>query len=544
MKRDAFEMPGIALPADLPAPFRAVLTPAATAFVADLHRAFERRRRELMGARAERQARLDAGETFGFLPDTRAIREGDWTVAPVPADLQDRRVEITGPTDRKMVINALNSGASTFMADFEDSLTPTWENVVQGQVNLRQAVDRTIGLRTPEGKAYQLDEKTATLIVRPRGWHLVERHMLVDGEPVAGAFFDFGLFMFHNAQNLLARGSGPYFYLPKMESHLEARLWNDAFNAAETALGLARGTIKATVLIETLPAAFEMDEILYELREHSAGLNCGRWDYIFSCIKKLRRHDFVLADRGLVTMTSPFLRAYCKLLVKTCHRRNAHAMGGMAAQIPIKGDPEANAAAMNKVRADKEREATDGFDGTWVAHPGLVSVAKEVFDRIMPQANQVSRKREDVSVEAKDLLDFQPQSPITEQGLRTNINVGLQYIGSWLAGQGCVPINHLMEDAATAEISRTQIWQWVRSPKGVLADGRKVTLEMFRQMLAEELRKVCALPGSYGMKYDEAAWLLDRLVSNDEFIEFLTEPAYDMVSTGSPAAEAGQAIAA
>ncbi|HEX5477918.1 MAG TPA: malate synthase A, partial [Burkholderiales bacterium] len=489
-------------------------------------------------------ARLDAGETFGFIPETRELRESEWTVAPVPADLQDRRVEITGPTDRKMVINALNSGASTFMADFEDSLTPTWENVVQGQANLRQAVDRTIGFRTPEGKAYQLDEKTATLIVRPRGWHLVERHLLVDGEPVAGAFFDFGLFMFHNAQNLLARGSGPYFYLPKMESHLEARLWNDAFIAAETALGLARGTIKATVLIETLPAAFEMDEILYELREHSAGLNCGRWDYIFSCIKKLRRHDFVLADRGLVTMTSPFLRAYCKLLVKTCHRRNAHAMGGMAAQIPIKGDPEANAAAMNKVRADKEREATDGFDGTWVAHPGLVSVAKEVFDRIMPQANQVSRKREDVSVEAKDLLDFQPQSPITEQGLRTNINVGLQYIGSWLAGQGCVPINHLMEDAATAEISRTQIWQWVRSPKGVLADGRKVTLEMFRQMLAEELRKVCALPGSYGMKYDEAAWLLDRLVSNDEFIEFLTEPAYDMVSTGSPAAEAGQAIAA
>jgi len=459
----------------------------------------------------------------------------------VPADLQDRRVEITGPTDRKMVINALNSGASTFMADFEDSLTPTWENVVRGQINLRQAIDRTIGFKSPEGKVYELGEKTATLIVRPRGWHLLERHMLVDGEPVAGAFFDFGLFMFHNAEKLVANGSGPYFYLPKMESHLEARLWNEVFNEAESRLHLPRGTIKATVLIETLPAAFEMDEILYELRDHSAGLNCGRWDYIFSCIKKLRRHDFVLADRGLVTMTSPFLRAYCQLLVKTCHRRNAHAMGGMAAQIPIKGDAAANEAAMAKVRADKEREANDGFDGTWVAHPGLVPIAKEVFDRIMPQPNQLDRKREDVKVKAADLLDFQPQSPITEAGVRTNINVGLQYIGSWLGGQGCVPINHLMEDAATAEISRTQIWQWIRSHKGVLDDGRKVTLEMFRQMLAEELRKVCALPGSFGMKYDEAAWLLDKLVSSDEFIEFLTEPAYDMVS--QPAAPQ-QAMAA
>jgi len=532
MKREAFEMPGLQLPAERPEGSDRILTPSALAFVAHLHRRFEARRRERMAARAERQARLDAGETFGFLPETRAIREGDWTVAPVPADLRDRRVEITGPTDRKMVINALNSGASTFMADFEDSLTPTWENVVGGQANLRQAVERTLGFASPEGKVYALAEKTATLIVRPRGWHLLEPHMLVDGEPVAGALFDFGLFFFHNAKRLIANGSGPYFYLPKLEGHLEARLWNDVFSEAEARLEIPRGTIKATVLIETLPAAFEMDEILHELREHSAGLNCGRWDYIFSCIKKLRKHDFVFADRALVTMTSPFLRAYCRLLVKTCHRRDTHAMGGMAAQIPIKGDAAANAAAMAKVVADKEREANDGFDGTWVAHPGLVCVAKEVFDRIMPQANQVARKREDVRVEAAQLLDFQPQAPITEQGVRTNIAVSLQYIGSWLGGQGCVPINHLMEDAATAEISRSQLWQWIRSPRGVLQDGREVTLEMFRVMLAEELRKVTATPGAFGMKYDEAAWLLDRLVSNDEFADFLTEPAYGMVSAG------------
>jgi malate synthase len=529
MKREDFETPAIQLPAERPDGSDRILTRDALAFVAHLHRRFEERRRERMAARAERQARLDRGETFGFLPETRTVREGDWTVAPAPADLRDRRVEITGPTDRKMVINALNSGASTFMADFEDSLTPTWENVVGGQANLRQAIERTLGFTSPEGKVYALGEKTATLIVRPRGWHLLEPHMLVDGEPVAGALFDFGLYFFHNARNLLANGSGPYFYLPKMESHLEARLWNEVFDEAEQRLEIPRGTIKATVLIETLPAAFEMDEILYELREHSAGLNCGRWDYIFSCIKKLRTHDFVFADRALVTMTSPFLRAYCRLLVKTCHRRNAHAMGGMAAQIPIKGDPAANAAAMAKVVADKEREANDGFDGTWVAHPGLVPVAKEVFDRIMPQANQVARKRDDVRVEAAQLLDFQPQAPITEQGVRTNIAVSLQYIGSWLGGQGCVPINHLMEDAATAEISRSQLWQWIRSPKGVLQDGRKVTLEMFRVLLAEELRKVTAMPGAFGMKYDEAAWLLDRLVSNDEFADFLTEPAYEMV---------------
>jgi len=545
MKRDNFTIPGIQLPPEQPNLFDRILTPPAIGFVAHLHRKFEARRRELMAARAERQARLDAGETFGFLPETRSIRDGEWTVSPVPADLQDRRVEITGPTDRKMVINALNSGASTFMADFEDSLTPTWDNVVRGQINLRQAIDRSIGFKSADGKTYELAEKTATLIVRPRGWHLLERHMLVDGEPVSGALFDFGLYMFHNAEKLVANGSGPYFYLPKIESHLEARLWNDVFNEAEVRVHLPRGTVKATVLIETLPAAFEMDEILYELREHSAGLNCGRWDYIFSCIKKLGRpnklgtpgHDLVFADRALVTMTSPFLRAYCQLLVKTCHRRNAHAMGGMAAQIPIKGDPTANEAAMAKVRADKEREANDGFDGTWVAHPGLVPLAKAVFDRVMPQPNQIDRKREDVRVRAADLLEFAPQSPITEQGLRTNVNVSLQYIGSWLGGQGCVPINNLMEDAATAEISRSQIWQWIRSPRGVLEDGRKVTLELFRQVLAEELRKVSTLPGAFGTRYDEAAWLLDRLVSSEEFVEFLTEPAYGMV-TGSAPSEA------
>jgi len=528
MKRDL--IPGIQLPEEQPNLYDRILTPAAVGFVAHLHRKYEERRRACMKARTERQARLDAGETFHFLPETRSIRESEWTVGPIPKDLQDRRVEITGPTDRKMVINALNSGASTFMADFEDSLTPTWDNVLQGQINLRQAVDRTIGFKSPEGKCYSLNEKCATLIVRPRGWHLLEEHMLVDGDPVSASLFDFGLFFFHNAEKLVAQGSGPYFYLPKIECHLEARLWDHVFNEAETRMNLPRGTIKATVLIETLPAAFEMDEILYELRDHAAGLNCGRWDYIFSCIKKLRTHDFVLADRAQVTMTAPFLRAYCKLLVKTCHRRNAFAMGGMAAQIPIKGDEKANEAAMAKVRADKEREATDGFDGTWVAHPGLVPIAKEIFDRIMPQPNQVDKKCLDVQVKAADLLDFAPQTPITEAGLRTNINVSLQYIGSWLGGNGCVPINHLMEDAATAEISRSQIWQWIRSDKGRLDDGRKVTLEMFRTLLGEELRKVSGTPGASRSRYDEAAWLLERLVSSDEFIDFLTEPAYELVS--------------
>ncbi|MFZ3321923.1 MAG: malate synthase A [Usitatibacter sp.] len=531
MKRDNFIVPGIQLPLEQPNLHDRILTPHAIGFVAHLHRKYEQRRRDLMGARIARQARLDSGkETFGFLPQTRSIREADWTIARVPADLQDRRVEITGPVERKMVINALNSGASTFMADFEDSCTPTWDNMVRGQINLRQAVDRTISFKSDNGKTYSLDEKTATLIVRPRGWHMLERHMLVDGDPVSASLFDFGLYFFHNAERLVERGSGPYFYLPKIESHLEARLWDHVFNEAEALMNLPRGTIKATVLIETLPAAFEMDEILYELRDHSAGLNCGRWDYIFSCIKKSRRSDFVFADRALVTMTSPFLRAYCQLLVKTCHRRNAHAMGGMAAQIPIKHDEAANEAAMAKVLADKEREAADGFDGTWVAHPGLVSLAKGVFDRVMPQPNQVANKRADVKVKAADLLAFGPEAPITELGVRTNINVSLQYIGSWLAGQGCVPIDNLMEDAATAEISRSQLWQWIRNPRGELSDGRKVTIDMFRRLLGEELRKVNTLRGAVEARYDEAAWLLDRLVSNDDFVDFLTEPAYEMVS--------------
>jgi malate synthase len=531
MKRENFTIPGIQVPPDQSNLFDRILTPQALGFVAHLHRRYEARRRELMKARAARQALLDTGKaSFAFLPETRSIREAEWTIAPIPADLRDRRVEITGPVERKMVINALNSGAATFMADFEDSSTPTWENMVRGQINLRQAVDRTIGFKSHDGKCYQLNAKTATLLVRPRGWHMRERHMLVDGDPVSASLFDFGIFFFHNAERLVAQGSGPYFYLPKIESHLEARLWDHVFNEAESRMHLPRGTIKATVLIETLPAAFEMDEILYELREHSAGLNCGRWDYIFSCVKKLRRSDFVLADRALVTMTSPFLRAYCQLLVKTCHRRNAHAMGGMAAQIPIKHDAAANEAAMAKVLADKEREAGDGFDGTWVAHPGLVPVAKGVFDRVMPNANQIERRREDVQVKASDLLAFGPEGPITEQGLRTNVNVSLQYVGSWLAGQGCVPINHLMEDAATAEISRSQIWQWIRSPKGELADGRKVTVELFRRILEEELRKVSSAPGASAARYDEAAWLLDRLVSDDEFADFLTDPAYELVS--------------
>ncbi|HET6263641.1 MAG TPA: malate synthase A [Usitatibacter sp.] len=533
MKRDL--IPGIQLPRRQPNLHDRILTPPAVGFVAHLHRKYEERRRACMKRRAEQQARLDSGETFHFLAETRSVRESQWTVGPIPKDLQDRRVEITGPVERKMVINALNSGASTFMADFEDSATPTWDNMIQGQINLRQAVDRTIGFKSPEGKCYSLNDETATLIVRPRGWHLLEEHMLVDGDPVSASLFDFGLFFFHNAEKLVAQGSGPYFYLPKIECHLEARLWDHVFNEAETRMNLPRGTIKATVLIETLPAAFQMDEILYELRDHAAGLNCGRWDYIFSAIKKLRRHDFVLADRAQVTMTSHFLKSYCELLVKTCHRRNAFAMGGMAAQIPIKGDEQANGAAMAKVRADKEREATQGFDGTWVAHPGLVPIAREVFDRLMPTPNQLDKKREDVCVKAADLLRFEPQTPITEAGMRTNVSVTLQYIGSWLAGNGCVPINHLMEDAATAEISRSQLWQWIRSPKGVLDDGRKVTLELFRTVLAEELRKLQGKPGAGGSRFDEAAWLLDQLVTDDEFADFLTIPAYQIVSAESAA---------
>jgi malate synthase len=508
-----------------------ILTPKAVAFVAKLHRQFEARRQELLAARAARQKRFDAGEMPDFLPETKQIRESEWTVAPQPKDILDRRVEITGPTDRKMVINALNSGASTFMADFEDANCPTWANMIEGQINLRDAIRRNISFEQG-GKQYKLNDKTAILFPRPRGWHLDERHMLVDGKKVAGGIFDFGLYFFHNAKELLARGSGPYFYLPKMESHLEVRLWNDIFTLAQDEVGVPQGSIKATCLIETVVAAFEMDEFLWELKDHSAGLNIGRWDYIFSCIKKFRVHkEFCLADRSQVTMLAPFMRAYALGLVKTCHRRNAPAMGGMAAQIPIKNDPAANEAAMEKVRADKLREVTDGCDGTWVAHPGLVPIAKEIFDKHMPAPNQYNKQRPDVSLSAKALLDFQPEKPITETGLRLNISVGIQYLGAWLAGNGCVPVFNLMEDAATAEISRSQIWQWIRSPKGVLDDGRKVTVELFRQLLAEELPKVKTHLGDEAYaagKYEEGAKLFDRITTG-EYVEFLTLPAYELI---------------
>ena len=525
---------GVEIPGKVTPQCAEILTPQALAFMAKLARKFEARRRELIQLRAQRQAEFDAGKLPDFLPETKHIREAEWTVAPAPRDLQDRRVEITGPTDRKMVINALNCGASVFVADFEDANTPTWDNMIEGQTNLRDAVNRTISFVNPEGRQYQLNDKTATLLVRPRGWHLIEKHVRVDGAPVSGAIFDFALYFFHNAKLLLARNSGPYFYLPKMESHLEARLWNEIFITAQRELGVPQGTIKATALIETLLAAFEMDEILYELREHSAGLNIGRWDYIFSCIKKFRSNkNFCLADRAQVTMTAPFMRAYALLLIKTCHRRNTFAMGGMATQIPIKNDPAANETALEKVRADKMREATDGCDGTWVAHPGLVEVAKAVFDQYMPMPNQIHKKRDDVRVAARDLLDFQPERPITEAGLRNNISVGIQYIGAWLAGNGCVPVFNLMEDAATAEISRSQIWQWIRSPKGVLEDGRKVTRELFRKLLREELPKVKTLLGEQGWeasRYEEAAELFDQITTSDDYVEFLTLPGYEWLT--------------
>ena len=509
-----------------------ILTPQALAFISRLHRQFEGRRQELLTKRAARQQAFDAGKLPDFLLDTKKIRESEWTIALQPADLLDRRVEITGPTDRKMVINALNCGASTFMADFEDANCPTWDNLIDGQRNLRDAIRRAITFGQ-NGKQYRLNDKTAVLIVRPRGWHLLEKHVLIDGKPVAGAIFDFALYFFHNAKEALARGTGPYFYLPKMESHLEARLWNDIFTLAQDELGVKRGSIKATALIETVLAAFEMDEILHELREHSAGLNIGRWDYIFSCIKKFRSNpNFCLAERSQVTMTAPFMRAYALTLVKTCHRRNAPAMGGMAAQIPIKNDPVANAAALEKVRQDKIREATDGCDGTWVAHPGLVPIAKEVFDKYMPGPNQYSKQRPDVNYTAQDLLDFQPETPITETGLRNNISVGIQYLGAWLAGNSCVPVFNLMEDAATAEISRSQIWQWMHSPKGVLDDGRKVTVELFRKLLAEELPKVRAHLGEEAWqagRYEEAAKLFDQITTG-EYVEFLTLPAYEWIT--------------
>ena len=521
---------GVAISGPISKEFAQILSPEALDFVAKLHRKFESRRQELLARRAERQKQFDAGAKPDFLAETKSIRESDWQVAEQPKDMLDRRVEITGPTDRKMVINALNCGASTFMADFEDANCPTWHNMVDGQINLRDAVRRTITFEQ-SGKQYKLNDSTAVLIPRPRGWHLDEKHVTVDGRPVAGGVFDFALFFFHTATELLKRGSGPYFYLPKMESHLEARLWNDIFVFAQKELGIPVGTIRATALMETVVAAFEMDEILYELREHSAGLNAGRWDYIFSCIKKFKvDKNFVLADRARVTMTAPFMRAYALLLLATCHRRDAPAMGGMSALIPIKNDPVKNEAAMAGVRSDKQRDAIDGYDGGWVAHPGLVSIAMEEFVKVLgDRANQIDKKRDDVKVDAANLLDFEPEAPITEAGLRMNINVGIHYVGSWLAGNGCVPIHNLREDAATAEISRSQVWQGIRSPKGVLEDGRKVTADLVRALIPEELAKVKAVVGPDSPTYDYSARIFEKMSTQPDFAEFLTLPLYEEI---------------
>jgi malate synthase len=508
-----------------------ILTKEATRFLTKLARNFEYKRQRLLERRRARQREIDADKMPNFLRETAAVRESEWTVAPIPHDLLDRRVEITGPVDRKMIINALNSGASVFMADFEDSNSPTWQNNLDGQYNLRDAVNGTISYVSPEGKKYELAEKTATLLVRPRGWHLDEKHFLVGGKPISGSLFDFGLFFFHNAKNLMAKGTGPYFYLPKLESHLEARLWNDVFNIAQDELGIPRGTIRATVLIETILAAFEMDEILHELRDHSAGLNCGRWDYIFSFIKKFRnRPDFVLPNRALVTMDRHFLNSYVHLLIQTCHRRGIHAMGGMAAQIPIKNDPAANESALEKVRQDKLREVHAGHDGTWVAHPGLVPLAKEVFDAYMRGANQISRKLDEVRITAADLVKV-PQGEITEAGLRWNIDVGLQYLAAWLKGNGCVPIYNLMEDAATCEICRAQVWQWVKHGAR-LSDDRTVTMELVRQAIGEELEKLQTKLGAerFGsMGFKEAAQIYEDMMTSADFPEFLTLVAYEHI---------------
>lgn len=509
--------------------FETILSAEALHFVAELERHFGSRRRELLRLREERQARLNRGEIPDFLGRTSGIRQSEWKVRPAPEDLQDRRVEITGPVDSKMLINALNSGANCFMADLEDAHSPTWEATVEGQINLREAVERTLTYTSPEGKAYILNEELATLIVRPRGWHLEEKHMLVDGQKISGALFDFGLYLYHNAKTLIDQGTGPYLYLPKIESHLEAQLWRDIFTWTEKQLDLEHGTIRCTVLIETITSVFEMDEILYELRDSICGLNCGRWDYIFSYIKRFHAHpECVLPDRHQVTMAAPFLSAYSKLLINTCHRRGAHAMGGMAAQIPIRDDAKADAEAKQKVRQDKEREATNGHDGTWVAHPGLVPIAMEVFDKHMPGPNQLDYMNEGLVVSNGDLLEV-PEGEITEGGLRNNISAALRYMAAWLGGRGAVPIHHLMEDAATAEIARSQIWQWIRYPKGVLDDGRDVTYQLFDHAVSDELdliRKEVGEPAYGAGHYDQAASLLRQIVAADEFEEFLTLPAY------------------
>ena len=504
-----------------------VLTPQALEFVARLQRKFGDRRAELLKLRDERQKRIDAGELPDFLAPTKTVRESDWKVARAPKDLQDRRVEITGPTDRKMLINALNSGARVFMADFEDANSPTWSNLVEGQVNLVDAIERRIDFTSPEGKEYRLNDKVATLLVRPRGWHLDERHVEVGRKPISGSLFDFGMYFFHNASRLLSKGSGPYFYLPKLESHLEARLWNDVFNFAQEALGVPRGTIRATVLIETILAAFEMEEILYELRDHSSGLNAGRWDYIFSVIKKFRnRSDFVLPDRAQVTMTVPFMRAYTELLVKTCHKRGAHAMGGMAAFIPSRRDPEVNRVALAKVKEDKDREAGDGFDGTWVAHPDLVATATESFDKILGEhPNQLQRQRPEVATTSRQLLDVNiPGGSVTENGVRLNVSVGIQYIESWLRATGAAAINNLMEDVATAEISRSQIWQWLRNDVR-LADGQTVSDDLVREIADDELSKLRERLGAEAWgksRFDDARSVFEEVALAKSFPEFLT----------------------
>ncbi|MDQ4083908.1 MAG: malate synthase A [Actinomycetota bacterium] len=525
---------GVEFTSPIPEEFEEILTPEAASFVAKLSREFHGRVEEILQRRAERQERIDAGEMPDFLPETKDIREGDWQIAPIPEDLQDRRVELTGPPDRKMTINALNSGAATWMADFEDANCPTWHNMLESQLNLRDAINRTISFDDPEtGKHYELNEdltSLATIIARPRGWHLFEKHMLVDGKQVPAGIIDFGLYIFHNVRTLLDGGTGPYFYLPKMESHLEARLWNEVFVMAQDELGIPQGTIKATVLIETITATFEEHEILYELREHSAGLNCGRWDYIFSYIKKFRNKDMLLPNRAEVTMTVPFMRAYTLYTIKVCHKRGAHAIGGMAAQIPSRDDPEWTEFAFNKVREDKEREAKDGHDGTWVAHPGMVETAKEVFDEIMPQPNQIDKQRDDVDPTAEQLLE-KPEGNINEEGFRNNVSVGVQYLGAWLAGRGAVPVFGLMEDTATAEISRAQVWQLIHHPQGRFDDGTEVTEELFNEILAEELEKIKNdIVGPERWEQDEfgkATELFARISTDDDFVEFLTYPGYE-----------------
>ncbi|MBT3785490.1 malate synthase A [bacterium] len=510
--------------------FEEILTPDALEFIRDLEQRFGSRRRELIQKRIQKQGELNNGVMPEFLEETASVRSSQWKVRPAPKDLVDRRVEITGPTERKMVINALNSGAKVFMADFEDANSPTWEVCIEGQLNLRDAIRRTISFQAPGGKEYNLKDEVATLLVRPRGWHMVEKHLVLDGNPVSASFVDFGLYFFHNAKKALEIGSGPYFYLPKLEGHLEARLWEDVLSFSEQAVGIEHGSTRVTVLIETILGAFEMDEILYELRDHIVGLNCGRWDYIFSFIKRFQKHpEFILPDRSEVTMTSHFLRSYSLLLIQTCHKRGAHAMGGMAAQVPIKGDPEANEAALSKVRADKEREAGDGHDGTWVAHPALVPIATEIFDKHMPQPNQLDKLREDVSMEAADLLK-PATGQITAGGIQNNVSAALRYMASWLSGQGCVAIRHLMEDAATAEIARAQLWQWLHFPGGVLGDGTRITVEMIDAEIDKELGLIRNEVGENAFEngnFVKAAELFRKIVVQDEFSEFLTLEAYE-----------------